>query len=163
QEYPQGKGLPTTPEGNVELRRAVLETLVNEELLVQEAQRDTTIKVLDDDVTKSVDVLIKTTRGRFPNEEAWRRDLRASDFATPDEYRLWLTEQQRRQLLIKDLMTKLKGAGKLKPVSPTESEIRDFFDKNKATFPKRSESVSFRQIIVAPPPKPAAKAKARAQ
>jgi peptidyl-prolyl cis-trans isomerase SurA len=161
QEYPQGKGLPTTPEDKAELQRAVLESLVNEELLVQEAQRDTTIKVLDDDVTKAVDVLIKTTRGRFANEEAWRRDLKASGFATPDEYRLWLTEQQRRQLMIKDLMSKLKGSGKLKSVSPTESEIRDYFDKNKASFPKRSESVSFRQMILAPPPKPEAKARAR--
>src|SRR5262249_52894337 len=70
QEFPQGKGLPTTPEGKQQLQREVLEALVNEELLVQEAQRDTTIKVLDDDVTKSVDALIKTTRGRFPDEEA---------------------------------------------------------------------------------------------
>ncbi|HEV8149405.1 MAG TPA: peptidylprolyl isomerase, partial [Gemmatimonadales bacterium] len=162
QEYPQGKGLPTTPPEKAELQRAVLETLVNEELLVQEAQRDTAIKLLDDDVTKAVDVLIKTTRGRFPNEEAWRRDIKISGFATPDEYRLWLTEQQRRQLLIKDLLAKLKGSGKLKSVSPTEGEIREYFDKNKATFPKRSESVSFRQIVIAPPSKPEAKARARA-
>lgn len=163
QEFPQGKGLPTTPEDKSRLQRDILETLVNEELLVQEAQRDTTIKVLDDDVTKSVDALIKTTRGRFSSEEAWRKDLRAAGFETPDEYRLWLTEQQRRQLTIKELMSKLKGAGKLKSVSPTEAEIRDYFDKNKGSFPQRSETISFRQIVIAPPPKAEAKARARAQ
>lgn len=162
QEFPQGKGLPTTPEDKARLQREILETLVNEELLVQEAQRDTTIKILDDDVTKSVDALIKTTRGRFSSEDAWRKDLRAAGFDTPDEYRLWLTEQQRRQLTIKELMGKLKGAGKLKSVSPTEAEIRDYFDKNQASFPKRAETVSFRQIVISPPPKSEAKARARA-
>jgi peptidyl-prolyl cis-trans isomerase SurA len=162
QEFPQGKGLPTTPEDKARLQRDILEALVNEELLVQEAGRDTTIKILDDDVTKSVDALIKTTRGRFASEDAWRKDLRAAGFDTPDEYRLWLTEQQRRQLTIKELMNKLKGAGKLKTVAPTEAEIRDYFDHSKASFPKRSETVSFRQIVIAPPAKPDAKARARA-
>jgi len=162
QEFPQGKGLPTTPDAKKQLQRDVLESLVNEELMVQEAARDTTIKVLDDDVTKSVDVLIKTTRARFPDEDAWRKDLRASGFDTPDEYRLWLTEQQRRQLTIKELMNKLRGANKLKPVAPTEAEMRDYFERNKAAFGKRSETVSFRQIVVPPPAKPEAKARARA-
>lgn len=162
QEFPQGKGLPTTPEGKLQLQRDVLDALVSEELMVQEAQRDTAIKVLEDDVTKSVDALIKTTRGRFSDEEAWRKDLRASGFDTPDEYRLWLTEQQRRQLTIKELMNKLRGANKLKSVAPTEAELRDYYERNKAAFPKRSESVSFRQIVVAPPAKPEAKARARA-
>lgn len=161
QEFPQGKGVPTDSAQKAQLHREVLQSLVSEELLVQEAQRDTTIKILDDDVTKSVDALIKTTRGRFPTEAAWRTDLKTAGFDTPDEYRLWLTEQQRRQLMIRELMGKLRGAGKLKTVSPTESEIRDYFDRNKASFPKRSEAVSFRQIVIAPPPKPEAKARAR--
>jgi peptidyl-prolyl cis-trans isomerase SurA len=162
QEFPQGKGLPTTPEQKERLQREVLDALVNEELLVQEAQRDTAIKISDDDVTKSVDVLIRTTRGRFSSEEEWRKDLRASGFDTPDEYRLWLTEQQRRQLTIRELMNKLRAAGKIKTVVPTEAEIRDYFDQNKASFPKRSETVSFRQIVVPPPPKKEALARARA-
>jgi peptidyl-prolyl cis-trans isomerase SurA len=162
QEFPQGKGLPTTPDQKAKLQREVLDALVNEELLVQEAQRDTAIKIPDDDVTKSVDVLIRTTRGRFSSDADWRNDLRASGFETPDEYRLWLTEQQRRQLMIRELMNKLRGAGKIKTVVPTEAEIRDYFEQNKASFPKRSESVSFRQIVIAPPAKPEALARARA-
>ena len=162
QEFPQGKGLPTTPEAKAQLQRDVLDALVSEELLVQEAQRDTAIKILDDDVTKSVDALIKTTRGRFATEDAWRKDLRAAGFDTPDEYRLWLTEQQRRQLTIKELMSKLKNAGKLKPVAPTEAEIRQYFEQNRAGFPKRSETVSFRQIVIAPPAKAEPKARAKA-
>lgn len=160
QEFPQGKGLPTTPDGQKELRRDLLKLLVNEELLVQEAARDTTIKVLDEDVTKSVDLLVKTARARFAAEDEYRKDLRVSGFETPDEYRSWVTEQQRRALNIRELLTKQRSGGKLKPVAPTENEIRAYFEKNSASFPKRSESVAFRQIAVAPAPRADAKARA---
>jgi peptidyl-prolyl cis-trans isomerase SurA len=162
QDFPQGKGLPRSPDSLKLLRRDLAEVLVNEELMVQEAERDTTIKVPDEDVTKSVDENIKATRARFSSEEQYRRDLRSTGFETPDEYRGWLTEQQRRRLLINKLMSKLRSGGKLKPVAPTEREIRDYFDRYKASFPPRPELISFRQIIVAPPPKPAAKARALA-
>ena len=162
QQFPQGQGLPTDPEGRARLHREILALLVNEELLVQEAERDTSIKVLEEDVTKAVDANVRSTRARYPNEEAYRRDLRTAGFDTPDEYRLWVTEQQRRQFQIKDLMGKLRGVGKLKTVNPTESELRAYFDERRASFGKRSETVSFRQIIVPPPAKPEAKARARA-
>jgi peptidyl-prolyl cis-trans isomerase SurA len=162
QEFPQGRGLPSHPDSLRALRRELLRILVNEELMVQEALRDTTIKILDDDITKSVDALLRTTRARFTSEDAYRRDIRASGFETPDEYRSWLTEQQRRALQRRELLNKLRGSGKLKPVAPTEREIREYFDKNRAAFGKRSATVSFRQIVTPPPAKAEAKAKALA-
>ncbi|MGQ0703955.1 MAG: peptidylprolyl isomerase [Gemmatimonadales bacterium] len=158
----QGQSPPTDPAARTRLEREILDLLVNEELLVQEAQRDTAIKVLEEDVTKAVDITMRAVRGRYPNEAAYRNDLRAAGFETPDEYRLWLTEQQRRELQIRDLISRLQSAGRLKPVNPTESEMRQYFDEHKASFGKRSESVSFRQLIVAPSAKPEAKARARA-
>ncbi|HEX7024402.1 MAG TPA: peptidylprolyl isomerase [Gemmatimonadales bacterium] len=161
-EHPQGKNLPPTPEGMAQLRRDLLQVLVDEELMVQEAAKDTTIKVPDDDVTKSVDLLLKTTRARYATEEEYRKDIRAAGFETVDEYRSWLSEQQRRRLQINQLTSHLKSSGKLKEVAPTEKEIRDYFDKYKASFPKRPETVTFRQIVIAPPAKAEAKARARA-
>ena len=162
QEFPQGKGLPTTPEALKGLRQDLLRLLVNEELLVQEAARDTTIKVLEDDVTKSVDLLIKTTRARFATEDEYRKDLRVSGFETTDEYRGWLTDQQRRALNIRELLGKQQQSGKMKEVAPTENEIRAYFDKHKDSFEKRPAAVSFRQIAVAPVPRADAKAQALA-
>ena len=160
-EHPQGKNLPTTPEGMKQLRDELLQVLIDEELLVQEAAKDTTIKVLEDDLTKSVDLLMRTTRARFTTEEAYRQDIRAAGFETADEYRSWLTDQQRRRFQINQFTGNLKGSGKLKPVAPTESEIREYFDKYKASFPKRPETVAFSQIVIGPQPKPDAKARAR--
>ena len=130
--------------------------------MVQEAGRDTTIKVLDDDVTKSVDALVKSARAKYKSEEAYRKDIRASGFETPDEYRSWLTEQQRRALLRRELLSKQRGKGALKAVSPTEKEIRDYFERNKRFFPTRGSAISFRQIVTQPPAKAAARARAYA-
>jgi peptidyl-prolyl cis-trans isomerase SurA len=162
QEFPQGKGLPAAPDSLKQLRRDLLRLLINEELMVQEAVKDTTIKVLDDDVTKSVDLLVRSTRAKYPSEDAYRRDIRNSGFETPDEYRSWLTEQQRRALLRRELLSKQRGKGALKPVAPTEKEIRDYYDRNSRFFPPRGAAISFRQIVVPPPAKASAKARALA-
>ncbi|HLG04999.1 MAG TPA: peptidylprolyl isomerase, partial [Gemmatimonadales bacterium] len=158
----QGQPIPSDPAERARLNSEILEALVSEELLVQEAGRDTAIKVLEEDVTKAADALIRSTRARYSGEDAYRADLRTAGFETPDEYRSWVTDLQRRQLQINELMKKLEGSGKLKPVNPTEKELRAYFDEHRASFGKRSESISFRQIVVAPPPKPAAKTRARA-
>jgi parvulin-like peptidyl-prolyl isomerase len=158
----QGGPPPTDPVQRARLEKEIVDVLVNEELLVQEAGRDTAIKILEEDVTKAVDANMRATRQRYTNESAYRQDLRAAGFETADEYRLWLTEQQRRTFQIRDLMSRLQSAGKLKSVAPTEREIRDYYDQHKGSFGKRSESVSFRQVIVAPIPKPDAQTRARA-
>jgi parvulin-like peptidyl-prolyl isomerase len=158
----QGGPPPTDPAQRARLERQIVDVLVNEELLVQEAGRDTAIKILEEDVTKAVDANVRATRARYTSEAAYRQDLRIAGFETSDEYRLWLTEQQRRTFQIRDLMQRLQSQGKLKPVAPTEREMRDYFEENRASFGKRSEAVSFRQIIIAPPAKPEAKARARA-
>ncbi|HEV8196941.1 MAG TPA: peptidylprolyl isomerase [Gemmatimonadales bacterium] len=160
QEFPQGKGLPTAPDSLKALRRDLLKLLINEELMVQEAGRDTTIKVPEEDVTKSVDALIKSARAKYPSEDAYRNDLRNSGFETADEYRSWLTEQQRRALLRRELLSKQRGKGAMKAVSATEKEIREYYDRNKAYFPPRGATISFRQIITPPPAKAEAKARA---
>lgn len=157
----QGGPPPTDPAQRARLEKEIVGVLVNEELLVQEAGRDTAIKILEEDVTKAVDANLRATRQRYTNESGYRRDLRAAGFETADEYRLWLTEQQRRTFQIRDLMSRLRSAGKLKSVAPTEREIRDYFDEHKGSFGKRSESISFRQVIVPPIPKPAARSRAR--
>ena len=161
--FPGRRGLPESQEELTRLRRDVLDRLVNDELMVQEAERDTAIKVLAEEVTTSVDELMRNARSKYPSEEAYRRDLAVTGFQSPDEYRGWLSEQQRRRLQINRLKERLQGSGQMKKVSPTESEMREFFEKNKSRLPQRSATVAFRQIVIAPRPPPAAKERARLQ
>src|SRR6185436_9781697 len=61
------------------------------------------------------------------------------------------------------LLDKLRNEGKLKPVPPTEAEMRSYFDANKGSLGSRPATISFRQIVVTPKPSAEAKARTKAQ
>jgi len=159
----QGVQLPTEPERLEALRRQVISSIVDEELLVQQATRDTTITVTDQEIADGVEQQVRKVRGNFSSEVDYRDELKKAGFQTPEEYRRWLTDQQRRAALQNRLIDGLRSAGKLKPVAPTEQEMRKFFDEQKGNLGTRPATISFRQIVVTPKPSAAAKARARAQ
>jgi peptidyl-prolyl cis-trans isomerase SurA len=159
----QGAKLPSTPEGIRAVRQQIVASIIDEELLVQQAQRDTSIKVTDEEIASGVEEQVRKVRGNFASEIEYKAELSKAGFQTPEEYRRWLTDQQRRAAFQNRLVEKLRADGKLKPVPPTEKEMRTFFDEQKATLGTRPATISFRQIVVAPKPSPEAKAKAKAQ
>ena len=61
----------------------------------------------------------------------YKNELKKAGFQTPEEYRRWLTDQQRRAALQNRLIDGLKGDGKLKSVAPTEQEMRKYFEANR--------------------------------
>jgi peptidyl-prolyl cis-trans isomerase SurA len=159
----QGAKLPTTAEGLQSVRHEIVGSIIDEELLVQQAQRDTSIKVTDEEIANGVEEQVRKVRGNFNSEVDYRAELQKAGFQTPEEYRRWLTDQQRRAAFQNRLIEKLKSDGKLKPVAPTEKEMRDFYEQQKATLGNRPATLSFRQIIITPKPSAAAKAKVKAQ
>jgi peptidyl-prolyl cis-trans isomerase SurA len=79
-----------------------------------------------------------------------------------EEYRRFMVEQARRDMLRSRLTDILKEQGTLKPVQPTEQEMRAFFDEQKGQFGKRPATISFRQVVVVPQSTEKARAQARA-
>ena len=159
----QGADLPTAPAQLDSVRREVVSAIVDEELLVQQAARDTAIQVTDQEVADGVEQQVRKVRGNFTSEVDYKNELKKAGFQTPEEYRRWLTDQQRRAALQNRLIDGLRSNGKLKPVAPTEQEMRKFFEQQKGSLGSRPATISFRQIVVSPKPRPAAKARARAQ
>jgi peptidyl-prolyl cis-trans isomerase SurA len=159
----QGVELPRDPKQLDLLRREVVSSIVDEELLVQQAGRDTTIQVTDQEVADGVEQQVRKVRGNFTSEVDYNNELKKAGFQTPEEYRRWLTDQQRRAALQNRLIDGLRSAGKLKSVSPTEVEMKRFFEEHKTSLGSRPATISFRQIVVSPKPSAAAKARARAQ
>ncbi len=158
----QGLQLPTDPKGQEELRKQVVQGIVEEELLVQEAERDTSIKVTDQEISEGVEQQVKKIRSNFSSETEYATELRKSGFQTPDEYRRWLADQQRRAAYQNRYVEKLRSAQKLKNVIPTDKEMRAFFEAQKASFEKRPATLSFHQIVVTPQPSLEAKQRAYA-
>jgi peptidyl-prolyl cis-trans isomerase SurA len=159
----QGGHPPTDSAGMAGLRKQVVGSIVDEELLVQQAQRDTTIKITDQEIADGVEQQMKKVRANFSSEVDFKNELKKAGFETPEEYRRWLTDQQRRAAFQNRLIDKLRSDGKLKPVSPTEQEMHEFFDEQKGSLGSRPATLSFRQIIISPKPSPQAKVRTRAR
>lgn len=157
--FPNGQGLPTDPKDLQSVRKGILDELISDELLLQQAKQDTTVKVTDEDVNAAVEASVKSVRGRYPSDDDFRRDLQAAGFQTLEEWRSWLFEQQHAALLRNELTDHLKATNKLKTVVPTEAEMRAWFSNNKGEQ-KRPATATLRQIVIAPKPTAAAKQRA---
>lgn len=156
--FPQG--LPSDSTELERLRHEELETLIEAELMIIEAERDTTIKVTTEQVQDAVEQTYRAARQRYPTEAAFRQDLAVAGFNTPDEYRQWLMDEQRRVLLMQGVEAARQADGKIRSVPPTEAELRAFFEREKPNLPPRPPLLSFRQVVIAPRPTEAARAAA---
>jgi peptidyl-prolyl cis-trans isomerase SurA len=159
----QGARVPNDPQGLRAIRNQIVSSIIDEELLVQQAQRDTSIKVTDEEIASGVEEQVRKVRSNFTSEVDYATELKKAGFQTPEEYRRWLTDQQRRAAFQNRLIEKLRSEGKLKPVAPTEKEMKEFFEEQKGSLGNRPATISFRQIVVSPNPSPEAKARTKAQ
>ena len=160
QQQAQGQPLPTDSVGLAKLRRQVLDRLIDVEILVQQAERDTSIKVTDQEVLDQVEQTYQNVRKQFSSENDFRDQIRQARFGSVEEWRRWLSDEQRRQLYAQRLIEAERQKGKLKPIPPTDAQMREFWDQNKDQQPKRPATVSFRQIIIKPVPDSAARLRA---
>ncbi|MEP7324531.1 MAG: peptidylprolyl isomerase [Gemmatimonadota bacterium] len=162
-----GLTIPTDPESQKQLQERVLADLIDGELVLQEATTDTSIHVTDEEVSQAVDQQIRQQRRTIPSEVEYRKELQNEGFVTPEDYRRWLTDQQKRFFLRQRYMTHLRDQKKIEPVQPTDKEMRDYFESQKLTLTaeqrKTPATVSFRQIVIAPRAGAAARAEARAR
>jgi peptidyl-prolyl cis-trans isomerase SurA len=153
----QGQTLPPDSAGRVAMRRQILDRLIELELLVQQAQRDTSIKVTDQEVLDQVEQTYQNVRKQFSSETEFRDQIRQARFGSVEEWRRWLADQQRRELYAQRLIEAQRQKGKLRPIPPTEVQMREFWDQNRAQQPRRPATVSFRQIVIKPVPDSVAK------
>jgi peptidyl-prolyl cis-trans isomerase SurA len=159
----QGAQMPNDPEGLKAIRQQIVSSIIDEELLLQQAHRDTAITVTDEEIASGVEEQVRKVRSNFTSEVDYTTELKKAGFQTPEEYRRWLTDQQRRAAFQNRLIEKLRNDGKLKPVAPTEKEMKQFFEEQKASLGSRPATLSFRQIVVTPAPTQAAKDRTKAQ
>lgn len=153
--------MPDDSAGRDAARRQILSQMVDEELLVQQAERDTTIKVTEQEVQDAVEQTVQNVRKQFTSILEFQSQLRAAGFVSEEEWRRWLADQQRRSIQQQRLIEDLKQKGKLRPIPPSDAEMHEFWEANKAAQPKRPAAISFRQIVIVPKPDSAADARAQ--
>lgn len=156
----QGQQLPPDSAGRALMRRQILDRIIELEILVQQAQRDTSIKVTDQEVLDQVEQTYQNVRKQFASENEFRDQIRQARFGSVEEWRRWLADEQRKQLYAQRLIEVQRQKGKLRPIPPTDAQMREFWEQNKAQQPRRPATVSFRQIVIRPVPDSAAKLRA---
>src|SRR5262249_7209728 len=112
QQQAQGAQLPTDPAGLAALRRQILDRLIELEVLVQQAERDTSIKVTDQEVLDQVEQTYQNVRKQFSSESDFRDQIRQARFGSVEEWRRWLADEQRRQLYAQRLIETQRQKGK---------------------------------------------------
>jgi peptidyl-prolyl cis-trans isomerase SurA len=158
-----GFKLPEDSAARVALRRQVLQTMIDDEVLYQRARKDTTITVSDADIQSAVDQTAQKVRSQFASDADFRGQILAAGFGTQEEWRRWLGDQQRRQEYETRYLDHLKQDGKLRPANVTTDDLRQAFEQiqqGPGPHQKRPATVTFKQIVVAPRPSRAAKAAA---
>jgi len=155
-----GQKLPDDSAGRVALRRRVLNLMINEELEVQQALRDTTIKITDQEVQDQVAQQVKNVHTQIPDPNEFIRQLHLVGFKTEEEWRRKLAEDQRRQILVSRLLETMRQNDKLRPIPPTDAQMQAFWQEHRAEVGKRPANVSYRQIVIVPKPDSMARAAA---
>jgi len=154
-----GQTLPQDSASRAALKRRILTTLIETELLVQQAEHDTTVKVSEQEVQDAVEQTVRNVRSRFASEVEFQQQLRLAAFGGVEEWRRWLTENQRREIMRTRLLENLRQKEKIKPIQPTEAQMRAYWDENRGQAQRRPANVSFRQIVILPRPDSAARAR----
>ena len=81
----QNPSIPTDSASLETMRRIILDTLIVEEMLVQAAERDTSIFAVEEDVQSRADAQLRSIRDAFVSELDFQQEIRKTGFATADE------------------------------------------------------------------------------
>lgn len=129
----------TNADETVQLRLNVLRALIDDEILLQRAASEGLLANDGDVQAKLSEFKAPYTKEQFQKWLAQRK-------LTVDQFKA----QIRKQLSIQKLFNKEIGAR----ISISDSDIRDFYKKNKASFNVPEDRIHLAQILVTPTPDP---------
>ena len=146
----RGEPVPAGAPEQLALATDVLGELIDTEVLVQRARRDTAIKVTDAEVATQVESAMKRIRDQFKSESEFRDALHREGLGSPDDYRRKVGDDAKRATLQQQLVAKLKRDGKLLPGLVNEKEVTAAYERTRDKLPKRPATIGFHQIVIAP-------------
>lgn len=129
----QGQGRQLPPEGMTQVRWAVIDNLVGQELLKLEVEKQG-LKAS----TQKVDSLLALFKGQFPNEETFNKELKKSG-TTLAEFKKKIENQ-----VMSDMILEKKVAY---PKDPTDKDVADYWAKHKAEA-QINDTISGAKIVL---------------
>ena len=153
----------TRPETTAELmnfKADVLNQLINQQLVIQDAGRDSTLVVGEQELEERLQLEIDGQIRQFGTLSRLQ-DALAAQSMTMSVFRDQRRSAIRRELLQQRYMAK-KGRSAT-DIFVTEAEMRTFFEENKEQMPQLPPTIRFMNLQLAPKPTEAAKEAARAE
>jgi peptidyl-prolyl cis-trans isomerase SurA len=130
------------------LQRAVLDQLIDVEVLIQRAEKDTSLLIDELEVQQMADAQIAKVRGNFPTDKEYRDALVEAGFGTPDDYREKQVTEIRRRQMQETYIAELRRNGKFVTVNVSEKDVNAEMEKMGGQLPDRPATMGFQQIVV---------------
>jgi peptidyl-prolyl cis-trans isomerase SurA len=132
-----------TPSERSELEQEVLQSLINDKLVIAEANR-LDISIPFEEVEKQVNKAIDENRQMLGGEEAFERQLAREGFTLDSLKKLYRQQVHNRMLVERVLASEMrKGRGEI-----TDEELRNFYEERKDDLPLRPEVVHLKTIFI---------------
>ena len=121
---------------------AILEQMINDELILIEAERDTLLKVTPEEISEALEEHIQNLKGQFTSEEEFLSEL-SREGLTERELRIRYRRDVRNQLLKQRLIQR-----KLGEVSISNGEVREFFSTYRDSLPIQPQGIKLAHILL---------------
>lgn len=123
------------------LRKELLDRMVEDKVLLVQAERDTSISVTNKEVDEALTAQIQRIRSQFPSEDAFLEQLRSEGLTLKglrDQYR----DEVKNQIL-KDMLIQRRLAG----VRVSSGEVKRFYEANADSLPEKPAGVRLAHIL----------------
>jgi len=124
------------------LRREFLDKMIEDKVLLVQAERDTTIRVTNKEVGEALTHQIEMMKSQFPSEEAFLAQLRVEGL-TLRELREQYHDEVKNQIL-KDKLIQ----NRLALVKVSSGEVKRFYEANRDSLPEKPAGVRLSHILI---------------
>lgn len=155
----QGMQLPEDPMARDSVLRSVVDQLVEETMLLEQAKR-MGVSVSEQRVEQLANDRFSRYRSSFDSDEELRKAVESSG-QNMFQFREMLRSRAWADLTLNRFRQRLINENQLPPASVSEQEIRDYFEQN-AAGQRRPGNITLDRVMVAPRPDSAAADSARA-
>ncbi|HIF37936.1 MAG TPA: hypothetical protein EYQ69_01565 [Gemmatimonadetes bacterium] len=155
-----GWARPDDPEELLTAKTQVLDQLVNQQLILLEAIKDTLLTVSDDELEERVQEEVAGQIRQFGTTKQFQ-DVLAEQNMTVNQFREQRKNMIRRDLLQERYFAKTGTGGD--DFIITEEEARSFFEENRSQLPQVPATILFENFILSPEANDASKAEALAE
>lgn len=155
----QGMQLPQDPLARDSVLRSVVDQLVEEAMLLEQAKR-MGVSVPEQQVEQLANDRFSRYRSQFGSDEELRKAVESTG-QNMFQFRQSIRSQAWADLTLNRLRQRLIDQSRLPPATVSEQEIRDYFEQN-AAGQRRPGNVSVDRVMVSPRPDSAAADSARA-